>query len=105
MPNVRIAAVSTFYLLPPRPHLGQQVIHFLQGWFPGLNWDCVNRAALAETVSANASQLPNVYIVFHEDLPEGVELRQALVEGFGAEPGDEIVEVAASMVRRWRLAA
>jgi len=97
--------VSTFYLLPPRPLLGQQVIQFLQGWFPGLGWSGVDRAELAEAVSVAAEHQPGVYVVFREDLPDGIELPRALLDDFGAEPGDEIVEIAAGGVRRWRLAA
>jgi hypothetical protein len=97
--------VSTFYILPPRPLLGQQAIQFLQNWFPGLTLDAVNRAELAETVGAMASRQQGVYVVFREDLPEGVEAQQALQDGFGAEPGDEVVEVGTGSVRRWKLAA
>ncbi|HYV37102.1 MAG TPA: hypothetical protein VE988_15455, partial [Gemmataceae bacterium] len=91
--------MSTFYILPPRPLVGQQVIHFLQSWFPGLSWDSVNRAELAETFSAAACKSPGAYVVFREDLPEGVEIPQALQSDFGAEPGDEVVEVATGSVR------
>jgi hypothetical protein len=96
--------VSTFYLLPPRPTFGHEVVRFLQSWFPGLAWTHVPSTELAESLGATAGQQPGVYIVFREDLPEGVELQQALRDDFGAEPGDEVVEVASACVRRWRLA-
>ena len=97
--------MSTFYVLPPRPLFGQQVLQFLLSWFPGLKCDALISGDLAETVSATAGRQPGVFILFREDLPEGVEMQQALLDDFGAELGDEIVEVAATSVRRWRLTA
>ena len=97
--------MSTFYLLPPRPVLGQQFVRFLQGYFPGLDWDFANRAELAETVAGVAGRQPEVFVVYREDLPEGVALQQALVDDFGAEPGDEVVEVNGRYVQRWRVGA
>ncbi len=95
--------MATFYVLPPRPLFGQQIMQFLLSWFPGLKCDAATSGELAETVSATACRQPGVFILFREDLPEGVEMQQALIDDFGAEPGDEIVEVAVASVRRWRL--
>jgi hypothetical protein len=97
--------VATFYILPPRPLLGQQIIQFLQSWLPGLNWATLNKAELAEMVTAKACCQQDIYVVFREDLPEGVEVPRALQDDFGAAPGDEIVEVAMGNVKRWKLAA
>ena len=44
-------------------------------------------------------------MVFREDLPEGVALQEALLDDFGAEPGDEVVEVNGYYVQRWRVGA
>ena len=62
--------MSTFYLLPPRPCLGECFASFLQGLFPGLTWD---HSVLAETLTAAASRHADVYLVFPEELPEGEE--------------------------------
>ena len=97
--------MSTFYLLAPRPVLGQHFVRFLQAYFPGLDWSFANRAELAEAVAAVAGRQPDVFVVFREDLPEGVALQQALLDDFGAEPGDEVVEVNGHYVQRWRVGA
>jgi hypothetical protein len=97
--------VSTFYLLPPRPMLGQQFAAFLQGCFPGLNWPGSARAELAELLSTTAQQQAGVYVVFREDVPENVDLGQTMVNDFGATTGDEVVEVStAGVPRRWQVA-
>jgi hypothetical protein len=36
---------------------------------------------------------PDVYIVHREELPAGETVAQALADGFGAEPGDEVIEI------------
>jgi hypothetical protein len=101
--------VSTFYLLPPRPHLGQRFAEYLEGLFPGLTWDSGVWANLADGLAAAATARPDVFVVYREELPDGEEPARALADGFGAEPGDEVVEVRAPQgpgelaVRRWRL--
>jgi hypothetical protein len=103
--------MSTFYLLPPRPQLGLRFATFLQTWFPGLDWPSGAWPELAETVGAAAGKHADVYIVFREDLPEGEDPSRALADGFGAEAGDEVVEVmpaedaTAIGTRRWQLRA
>jgi hypothetical protein len=85
--------VSTFYLLPPRPILGDRVADFLMTILPGLNWDRAIRTNLAEAVAAAAEAHADVHVVFRDDLPEGERPALALRDGFGAEAGDEVVEL------------
>jgi hypothetical protein len=102
--------MSTFYLLPPRPVLGERLAGFLQAILPGLDWDSGMRANLAEAVGAAATAHPDVYVVYREDLPEGQVPARALADAFGAEAGDEVVEVRPGAragefaTRRWRVA-
>jgi hypothetical protein len=100
--------MSTFYLLPPRPQLGQRFGDFLTSMFPGLTWDRAVWSDLAEALGAAASCHPDVFVVYREDLPEG-KIDSHLADLFGAEKGDEVVEVRAGngagevSTRRWRL--
>jgi hypothetical protein len=97
-------AVSTFYLLPPRPLLGQQFARFLQGCFPGLTWNAGTRMELAELLGSTAQQQTDVYVVFREDVAENADLRQTLINDFGATTGDEVVEVAGTgAASRWQV--
>jgi hypothetical protein len=95
--------------------VGDQFAQFLQTLLPGLDWDVAGRAQLAEvlTTAAQASggEAPgdDVYVLYRDDLPPGEFLPRALLDGFGAEEGDEVVEVrpagrAGEMTaRRWRI--
>lgn len=99
--------MATFYVLPPRECLEQAAAEFAGRVFPGLiippaAWDAVRDAVLA----AN----PETYPVHREDLPGG-DVEADLCDGFGAEPGDDVVEVGLAVgqvgprVRRWAVAA
>jgi hypothetical protein len=100
--------MSTFYLLPPRPLLGARLADYLEAMFPGLGWSRGGGLELLEALCAVASRQPDVYVVHRDELPEGEPPAQALTNGFGAELGDEVVEVAgvepgAMTSRRWQL--
>jgi hypothetical protein len=102
--------VSLFFVLPSRPALGDALAGFLQSVLPGLDWDSAARRDLGELVGGLANGA-GVFVVYREDLPAGAPLERALIDGCGAEAGDEVVEVrpAARMAewaaRRWRVAA
>lgn len=103
--------MSLFYLMPPRPFLGDRFADFLQTFFPGMAWDSSTRMNLAEMLGEVACVREGVYVIYREDLPLQESLAQALREGFGAEPGDEVVEVRPGnrpgevITRRWRMGA
>ena len=101
--------MSTFYLLPSRPQLGEQFAEYLSTLFPGLNWPQTAWAELGETLAGLAAQQPDVFVVHREELPSNEDAEAALSAGFGAAPGDEVVEVHSeqeggrSVIRRWQL--
>ncbi len=100
--------MSTFYLLPPRPLLADRFAAYLRLLFPGLDWED-RRPALTGALEAAVGEHADVYVVYREDLPDEQPLPQALADAFGAEPGDEVVEVHATgrpgevSTRRWRM--
>jgi hypothetical protein len=85
--------MATFYLLPPRQVLGQRLADYLHTLCPGLPCPSTVWADLADVVRTAAAGQPDVYVVHREELPPGEEPARALVDGFGAERGDEVVEV------------
>src|SRR5436853_559110 len=105
----RAVPVSTFYLLPPRPLLGQCFADYLHDLFPGLTWNRADWSRLADGLSAAVAGRSDVFVIHREELPEDADVATALVECFGAEAGDEVVEVRAGKgfeemaSRRWRL--
>ncbi|HEY7310118.1 MAG TPA: hypothetical protein VH643_12220 [Gemmataceae bacterium] len=100
--------MSIFYLLPPRPFVGDRFADFLHTLFPGLDWDSSERASLAELLG-DAAGRPDVFVVFRDELPREEAPSRALIDGYGAEPGDEVVEVRPGgrpgevHTRRWRI--
>jgi hypothetical protein len=103
--------MSTFYVLPPRPVVGERFAGFLQLVFPGLQWDAPLRTHLADALGEAALSHPDVYVVYREDLPSGESVARALVHAFGAEAGDEVIEIrpagrgAELTAARWRVEA
>ena len=100
--------MSTFYVLPPRPLPARPYAEFLKGVLPGLDLSRVTWGDLADTLSGLLGARDDVYLLHREDLPEGEETAAALANGFGAEAGDEVIEVPAAAlgtvaVRHWRL--
>jgi hypothetical protein len=85
--------MSRFYLLPPRPDLGERFASFLRLFFPGLDWDSDMRLNLADALGEAAGCHNGVIVVYRDDLPAGEPLTRALVDGFGAEAGDEVIEI------------
>jgi hypothetical protein len=101
--------MSTFYLLPPRALLADRLADCLQAVLPGLDLNVSCRHLLLDGL-CEAAAGPDVYLVHREDLPPGECAARALVEGYGAAPGDEVVEVRPGprpgelTSRRWRVA-
>jgi hypothetical protein len=102
--------MSTFYILPSRPLLGERFAEFLEGVFPGIQWPRALWRDLGEMLATEAWRRADCYVVYREDVPEGVPLDESLRCDFGAAPEDEVVEVvlggrlAILTARRWRLA-
>jgi hypothetical protein len=101
--------MSLFYLLPPRAVVGDRLARFLQPLFPGIDWDSQTRAGLAEVIGSVAGKRDNVYVVYREDLPAGEPAAAALADGYGAETGDEVIEIRLGVrpeewcSSRWRI--
>lgn len=101
--------MSTFYLLPSRPLLGQRFAGYLGQVFPGLSWAATAWPDLAEMLATFAARQPDVFVVFGEELPPGEDPARALAVGFGAEAGDEVVELLPGggpgelTLRRWQM--
>src|SRR5438874_11950675 len=95
--------MATFYVLPSPAFLGKSFEPHLRLLFPGLNWDETALVHLAKQVSTALAQHPNVYLLHQHELTEGADVVQATVDGFGAESGDEVIEMhAGSCLRRVR---
>lgn len=102
--------MSLFYLLPPRAVLGDRLADVLSVLLPGSSWNVAGRLRLAELVLLALEDQPDVFLVPRDDLPAGESASKALIDGYGAVAGDEVVEVRPTArageftSRRWQIA-
>jgi len=85
--------MATFFLIPPRECLEQAVYEFLARILPGVPADHTVTEAVLAAVEFEANRTGDVYLIHREDLPGGRDVVRDLVTGFGAEPGDAVVEI------------
>ena len=101
--------MSLYYLLPPRGVLADRLADSLQALLPGIDWPIDARRRLSEMVEAAIAGRADVYVVHRDELPQGAPPELALIDGFGAASGDEVVEVRPGgrpgefHSRRWRV--
>ena len=86
--------MAVFYVLPPRPALGECLARLLRPYLPGIDIANETCAEMMDALVNDSAQDEEAYIVHREDLPDNSDLTTALSEGFGAEPGDRIVCVS-----------
>jgi hypothetical protein len=86
--------MAMFYLLPPRPVLEDRLKDAIGRFLPGLNWSLPGGDRLTDLFLDAISPVAGIYLVCRDELPAGGTTEQALMDGFGAAPGDEIVEVS-----------
>lgn len=101
--------MSTFYVLPPRASVGDRLADALAALLPGVGFDAAGRSRLAELLLQTLAERDDVFLVPREDLPAGESPERALIDGYGACGGDEVVEVRPAgrpgefASRRWRI--
>lgn len=95
--------MAQFYLLPPRAVLGRRLAATLGIAIPESGERAWNDF-VDSFMDAMASQ--GIYTVYRDELPPGEEPARALTDGYGAEVGDEVIEIAGDAAlssRRWRI--
>ncbi|HJZ57819.1 MAG TPA: hypothetical protein VKE74_22860 [Gemmataceae bacterium] len=85
--------MASFYLLPPRATLDGALGELLDRFLPGLPLPADTWDAIADRLASAAGWPADVFLVPRDDLPEGEPVAEALAAGFGAEPGDRVIEV------------
>lgn len=101
--------MSTFYLLPPRAALGDRLGDALASLLPGFPLDGTGRRRLADAMLELLQGQADVFVVSRDELPGGEQPERALIDGYGAAVGDEIVEVRPAArpgeyaSRRWQI--
>jgi hypothetical protein len=103
--------MAVFYVLPPRPVLGECLARMLRPFVPGVTISQDTCADLVGSLVNGSPEADESYIVHREDLPDGTDMNESLRGGFGAESGDRAVLVSIGpkpeepRVRVWQLEA
>jgi len=85
--------MTTFYLLPPRTAFHEQFAQFIESWMPDFSWRESVAADLVEILTSYLSHQGDCFLIFREDLPDGIATDESLREFFGASAGDRVIEV------------
>jgi hypothetical protein len=94
--------MATFYLLPPRACLEQALGDLFGKLLPGLALPADAWDAVAQQFAV-AAGWHEVFLVPRDEVPDGDPVR-ALADGYGAEPGDRVVDVSlARSARTWTI--
>jgi hypothetical protein len=84
--------VATFLVLPPRELLEHAVTEFANRLLPGLPKPLgLSDVLLAHVVASLPAE--RAYVIYREELPDAGDTVDVLVEAFGAEPGDRVLEI------------
>jgi hypothetical protein len=84
--------MADFYLLPPRPAVGEEIARLIRPYLPGLRITAADSVRFLDTIVAATRGW--AYLVHREDVPEGDDLAASIRQGFGAGPDDQIVQVS-----------
>ena len=85
--------MATYFLLPPRPSIGEHFATYLEKLFPGQKWNGEEWGDLAEMLGSLLARRRDVFVIFGEELPYGADPMEVLAAAYGAEDGDEIMEI------------
>ena len=84
--------MADFYVLPPRPVVGEQLAKVLRAYLPGLPITPTEALRFLEETAARSGQ--EAFVIHREDLPDGEEVCTALRDGYGCTEGDRIMQVS-----------
>ena len=96
--------MATFLVLPPRELLEHEAAAFVNRVMPGVISPADFLTAIADRFTGR-----NTFVVHREDLADISDVAGSLRDGFGADPGDRVIEIgpprtlAAAGVREWVL--
>jgi hypothetical protein len=85
--------MADFYLLPPRPAVGEELARLVRPYLPGLRVTAADCTGFLEAIVEKAGG--RAFLVHREDLPDADDVRDSLRDGFGATDGDRVIQVSA----------
>jgi hypothetical protein len=84
--------MADFYLLPPRPSVGEELARVIRPYLPGVRVTAADCVRFLEAAVEKAGG--RAFLVHREDLPDADDLCVSLRDGFGAGAGDRVIQVA-----------
>ena len=91
--------MSTFYVLPPREVVEHWLAALTEALLPGLPTGPHAWASLVAALTAGR----DAFVVHREELPRLGDTLTDLIEGYGAEAGDRVVEVSGGGSRSYAI--
>lgn len=85
--------MATFYVLPSRNLFGQRFGELFGSLFPGTQYSPWDWPELAESLAGLVEGHADAHLVYREDLDEQISVKDALLQHFGADVDDEIIEI------------
>ena len=89
--------MAVFYLLPPKSMVAQRWGCFWRMVLPGAELppgpSAPDSQDWTEMLAQSAENRPGVFVVFRDELADPKDMVNSLRDGFGAEPGDQLIDV------------
>ncbi len=92
--------MATFYVIPPRECFEQSLVGFLGRVLPGVTSSPAVVEALLGALELEANRADDTFFVHREDLAGFDDPVRELIDSFGAESGDRVVEIGAASASR-----
>ncbi len=92
--------MATFFVVPPRECLEQTLAEFVGRVLPGVPTSPAVVESFLGALELEANRIEDVFFVHREDLGGFDDPVRELIEAFGAEAGDKVVEIGATVSSR-----
>ena len=92
--------MATFFVIPPRECLEQALVEFVGRILPSLPTSPAVAEAFLGALELEANRAGDAFFVHREDLGGSDDPARELIDAFGAEPGDGIVEIGPTAASR-----
>ena len=92
--------MATFFVIPPRECLEQAIVEFVGRVLPSVPTSPAVLEAFLGALELEANRKEDVYFIHREDLGGFDDPVRELIEAFGAETGDKVVEIGATVSSR-----
>lgn len=94
------STMATFFVIPPRECLEQAIVEFVGRVLPSVPTSPAVLEAFLGALELEANRQEDVFFIHREDLGGFDDPVRELIEAFGAETGDKVIEIGATVSSR-----